>query len=124
MPSPITGTKHATFKLRASKELPTREFKVEFNSTGVRIKKAGVREDHHLRWRPLLGQMLLFGGNDLPANFTNLSWRTFLLPLKAPAKELKAQQILFEFSDKGVYLRQERVFWTWRTLLNVAITGI
>ncbi len=120
MPSPIQGTKHTAFKLRASKDFPSREFKVEFTTHGLSISKKGDRNEHHLRWRPLLGQMLLFQSTPFPD--ATASWRSFLIPLKSPMKDLKNKEVLFEFCDKGVQI--DNVFWTWRTVLNTAIVGI
>lgn len=126
MPTPIKGSKHTTFKLRASKDFPSREFKVEFTGAGVSISKKGDRNTHHLRWRPLIGQMLMFRGESAPL----AEWRGFLVKFKGPSK-LPDSEFSVSFCDKGVQVCSTTAettlpyrFWTWRTLLNTAITGV
>ncbi len=125
MPSPIKGVKHAKFKLRANKDFPEREFKVEFTSVSVSISKKGDRNAHHIRWRPLIGQMLLFGSD--PIVFTKTGWRGFLVEFKSPRKGVDTT-VEIEFGDKGVKIKpcwsMAWTFWSWHTILNVAITGI
>lgn len=127
MPSPIKGTKRQKFKLRASADLPEREWKAEFTASGVSFS-SGTKK-HALRWRPLLGHMSLF-----PSKMTapeDVSTRAFLVELKAPDRNLESVEYLIEFSKKGVLVRERGLrvsnggaYWPWRTLLNVAIVGI
>lgn len=125
MPTPIKGTKRTTFKLRASKDFPSREFKVEFTSAGVSISKKGDRNSHHLRWRLLIGQMLMFRGESPPMT----KWREFSVSFKGPHK-IPDSEFAISFCSRGIQVRSATPtalplrFWSWRTLLNTAITGI
>ena len=133
MPSPIKGTKHTSFTLRASKDFPSRKFKVVFTDYCVSIIKtgAGNRLDRYiLRWRPLIGQMLMFRGEGLEHK-DDRTWRGFIIPFKAPYTALSGVEFIVEFCDKGVRIKNAHmpvsdlwIFWSWRTLLNVVIMGI
>lgn len=130
MPSLIKGTKHEKFKLRVSKDFPAREFKVEFTQYSVTIIKTGAGnhlERYSLRWRPLIGQMLLFRSEDLPEVF---EWRSFTIVIKPVTPKLRKVKYQIDFSSKGIRVSEcaarvsnGYVFWSWRALLTTALVG-
>jgi len=115
-------SKHFRFKMRAVKELPSREFAVEFTSTGMNIRKIGQSNStHRLRWLSLVGNMLLFGNNfsteELPDG------RDFLIELNLTGHPTRILEVTFGKNGLRIFRNGVSIMWSWRVLLNFALSG-
>jgi hypothetical protein len=115
--------KHFRFKMRATKELPSREFAVEFTSTHMDVRKVGKSHStNRVRWGRLIGAMLIFGNNASGLAVGEGS-REFLVELTQTGHPTAVFEV--HFGPRGLKIFRDGVstIWAWRTILNFALSG-
>lgn len=125
-------SKHFRFKLRATKDLPTREFAIEFTPGNIIINKIGCSNfKERISWNHMLGHMLIHESLMETPDLTD--WRGFLV--EQNRMSLPVVQFEVRFGKRGLAVRkyvQELdegspggpfIVWPWRVIIGFAVLG-